>query len=137
MQDNVHRKESLNSIDNKLKNNKWKVEHKEDNGRVQLIETYDGEVPIEETNEQKYLGFILSNTGNNMKNINDKKKKSVYIIRQIFNKLNSLNLRKCYFECTIIFLNVMLHSSILNAAETYYDLKEGERRAIEGIEECF
>ena len=67
MQDNVHRKESL-------KNNKWKVEHKEDNGRVQLIETYDGEVPIEETNEQKYLGFILSNTGNNMKNINDKKK---------------------------------------------------------------
>ena len=130
-------KKSLNSIDNTLKVDKWKVEYKEDNGSVQLIETYDGEVPIEETNEQKYLGFILSNTGNNMKNINDKKKKSVYIIRQIFIKLNSLDLRKYYFECAIIFLNVMLRSSILYAAETYYNLKEGEIRAIERIEECF
>ena len=56
------------SINNNLKVDKWQVEHKEENGEINLFETFLGEVPIEETKEQKYLGFILSNTGNNMKN---------------------------------------------------------------------
>ena len=111
-----------------------KVEHNDEND---LIETYIGEVPMEETQQQKYLGFILSNTGDNMKNINDKKQKSVWIIRKIFDKLQSLNLRKYFFECAVIFLNVMLRNSILYASETYYNLKEVEIRAIERIEESF
>ena len=125
------------SINNNLKVDKWQVEHKEENGEINLVETFLGEVPIEEAKEQKYLGFILSNTGNNMKNITDKKQKSIWIIRKIFNKLYSLNLRKYFFECAVIFLNVMLRSSILYASETYYNLKEGEIRAIERIEESF
>ena len=118
---------------------KWKVEHEynKQNNEVKLIETYIGEVPMEETNQQKYLGFIISSTGNNMKNINDKKNKSIGIIKKIFNKLDSLNLRKYFYECGIIFLNVMLRSSILYASETYYNLKETELRAIERIEENY
>ena len=53
------------------------------------------------------------------------------------NKLDSLNLRKYFYECGIIFLNVMLRSSILYASETYYNLKETELRAIERIEENY
>ena len=112
---------------------KWQIEHEKED----LIETYIGEVPMEKTKEHKYLGFILSNTGNNMKNIIDKKNKSIGIIKKIFNKLHSLNLRKYFFECALIFLNVMLRSSILYASETYYNLKETEIRAIERIEENF
>ena len=65
------------------------------------------------------------------------KKKSIGVIRKIFNRLNSLNLQKYYFECAMILLNAMLRPSILYAAETYYNLKESEVREIERIEENF
>ena len=72
-----------------------------------------------------------------MANIDEMKSKSVWIIRNIFTKLNGLNLKKYYFECAIVFLNVMLRSSILYACETYYNLKETEIRQLERIEETF
>ena len=117
---------------------KWKVSHKDtENGEVVLIEEFDGQVKIEKTEEQRYLGFVLSSKGNNMVNIEHMKKKSKGIIRRIFNKLDSLNLRKYYVECALIFLKVMLRSSILYACETYYNLKETEIRQLEMIEEGF
>ena len=69
-----------------------------------------------------------------MANIDEMKSKSVWIIRNIFTKLNGLNLKKFYFECAVVFLNVMLRSSILYACETYYNLKEIEIRQLERIE---
>ena len=72
-----------------------------------------------------------------MVNISGMKNKSIWIIRKIFTRLESLNLKKYYFECALIFLNVMLRSSILYACETYYNLKETDMRQIERIEEGF
>ena len=65
------------------------------------------------------------------------KKKSVGVIRKILEKLNGLKLKKYYFECGIILMNIILKGSILYAAECYYDLKEKELRIIERIEEGF
>ena len=87
--------------------------------------------------EQKYLGFVLSNKGDNMVNINHMKTKSKGIIWRIFNKLNSLNLGCYYFECALVFMKCMLRSSILFACESYYNLKETEIRQLERIEEGF
>ena len=81
-------------------------------GDLDLIETYDGPVVIEKTSSQKYLGFVLSDIGDNMVNIRNMKSKSVGIIRQIFDRLESLNLQKYYFECGIILMNCMHRSSI-------------------------
>ena len=100
-------------------------------------EIYDGEIKMDNTGQQKYLGFILSDKGDNMKNISEMRKRSVWIINNIFDKIKGLNLRKYYFECGMIFLNVFLRSSILYAAETYYNMKENELRALERIEESF
>jgi hypothetical protein len=124
---------------NKLSVDKWTVEHIEDklNGDTELVETYTGKVEIGQVDEQKYLGFIISNSGNNMANIRGVRNKSIGSIRKIFTKLNGLNLQKYYFECGMIFLNVMLRSSILYACETYYNLKENEIRFLERIEESF
>ena len=132
-------KDSKDLIQNNLIVDKWKVGHEYDekNEEIKRIESYIGEVPMEETNQQRYLGFIISNNGNNMKNINGKKNKSIGIIKKIFNKLESLNLRKYFYECGILFLNVMLRSSILYASETYSNIKETELRAIERIEENY
>ena len=131
-------KNTDNIINTKLYVDKWQVKYEEsDTGEEVLEETYVGQTPIEETEEQRYLGFVLSSKGNNMVNINHMKKKSKGIIRRIFSKLENLKLQKYYVECGIIFLKVMLRSSILYACETYYNLKENEIRSLEMIEEGF
>ena len=137
-------------MDNPIMVDKWKVEYLEDyenneeNGNIgqlennhKISETYDGEVKMEKTERQKYLGFILSARGDNMDNINEMKNKSVWIINKIIDNLKTLNLRKYYFECAIVFLNIILRSSILYASETYYNLKENEMRTLERIGEHF
>ena len=89
-----------------------------------MVETFKGLVSIDKTDNQKYLGFTISSKGDNMVNINVMKNKSIWIIRKIFTRLDSLNLKKYYFECALIFLNVMLRSSILYTCKSYYNLKE-------------
>ena len=132
-------KDLENTLYSELTVDKWKVTHTDisKNGSEEYEEVFEGQVPIEQTKEQKYLGFMLSSTGNNMANITCMKKKSKGIIRRIFNRLKSMNLRKYYFECSIVFMKTMLRSSILFASETYYDLKESEIRQLERIEESF
>ena len=72
-----------------------------------------------------------------MENIRHIKTKAVGIIRQNFYRLKSLKLQKYYFECAIILMNCLLRSSILYAAETYYNLSEKELREIERIKKGF
>ena len=59
-----------------------------------------------------------------MVNIRSIRNKSIGIIKKIFTKLNSRNCKNYYFECGLIFMNVMLRSSILYACETYYLIKK-------------
>ena len=106
-------------------------------GEDDLKETYCGLTKIKKTSEQRYLGFVLSSTGDNMANIREIKKKSIGIVKSTLNKLNSLNLKRYYFECSIILLNAMVRSSILYASDMYYDLKETEVRHLERIEEGY
>ena len=126
-----------NAINNELLVDGWKETFVDniETGECDLVDEYIGEIPIEETEEQKYLGFILSSKGDNMANINAIKKKSIGVIRTIMNKLDSLKLRQYYFECSIIFMNVILRGSILYASETYYNLTEMQLRKVERIEE--
>ena len=118
---------------------KWSEDYLEEKttGSTNLVEKYEGQAEIEMCSEQKYLGFIISSTGDNLANIRSARNKSNWIIRKIFEKLDALNLRKYYFECGALFLNIMLRSSILYACETYYNLKEHEIRMLERIEEQY
>ena len=52
------------------------VEYREDakTGEEKLIETFQGQIPIGKTQEQKCLGFVISASGNNMANISAIKK---------------------------------------------------------------
>ena len=115
------------------------MERKENHeiGETDLVEKYIGEVAVEEVSEQKYLGFVLSNTGNNMANIKAMNKKSIGGIPIIMNKLECLNLREYFFECAVILMKVILRGSILSAGECYYNLTEIQLRNIERIEEIY
>ena len=72
-----------------MKVDKWEIEHKDDikSGKELFFENYVGKVPIEKTDEQKYLGFVLSSKGSNLANMNYMRNKSYGIIRTIFRKL--------------------------------------------------
>ena len=100
-------KNSEQVMNNPIMVDKWTIDypdnfeaHKNVNSKeneTEISETYDGEVEMKNTEKQKYLGFILSNKGDNMQNINELKNKSVWIIKKIFDKLKTLKLRKYYF----------------------------------------
>ena len=128
-----------NVINSGLFVDKWSVNYEENiqTGEAELVESYTGQTEIENVMEHKYLGFVLSSTGDNMANIREIKKKSIGIVRTTITKLNSLNLKQYYFECSIVMMNVMIRSSILFASDMYYQLKETELRQHERIEESF
>ena len=108
-----------------------------DTGEDDIVENYIGQVSIEKTNEHKYLGFVISDKGDNMANIRQLRKKSIGVVRKIINRLNSLHLLNYFFESSIILMNSMLRGTILYASDTYYNLKENEIRQIEQIEEVY
>ena len=130
-------KNSKKVTQNKLNVDHWVKEYKQDanSKEISLFEYYGGKLDMKQTNEYKYLGFMISHTGENMVNIKKMRQKSIGIIRKIISKLKSLNLKQYYFECSVVLMNVMLRGTILYAADTYYNLKETEMRQIERIEE--
>ena len=83
-------------VDTELFVDNWKVEYEDDaiSGQTEIVERFCGQIPMAQTDEQKYLGFVLSSTGDNMANIRATKKKSIGVIRKIMNKLNCLKLNK-------------------------------------------
>ena len=108
----------------------WFERHNEDD---HLIEKFEGKVKMKNASEQKYLGFILSEDGSNIKNIEAKEKRAIGIKKDIHFLLNGLG--KYTVECAIIYLNSLLRSRILFSDETMYDIKEKEYRKLERIEE--
>ena len=128
-----------NVINSGLQVDEWTVKYAENiaTGEADLCEQYSGQTEIQHTGEQKYLGFVLSSSGDNMANIRAVQKKSIGIVKTAINKLNSLKLGKYYFESAVIIMNVMVRPSILYASDTYYQLKETEIRHLERIEENY
>ena len=100
----------------------------------QIINTFEGMLKMKNVEEQKYLGFVISEDGSNLRNIEAKEKRSIGIIKQIQFLIQGLG--KYTIECGMIYLNSLLRSSILFAAEAMYDdIKENEYRKIERMEE--
>ena len=67
------------SVDN------WKVSHVPNTitGESDIIEWHEGQIEMGQTNKHKYLGFFLSHRGDNLVNISEMKKKSIWIIRKM------------------------------------------------------
>ena len=55
-------KDTRNVINNELFVDTWNVKYVENKntGEDDLVEQYGGQIPISRTNEQRYLGFVLS-----------------------------------------------------------------------------
>jgi hypothetical protein len=69
-----------NFINNNLFVDGWEENYVEsiETGELNLVDNHIGEVPIEDVKEQKYLGFVISSSGNNMVNIKSMEKKIIW-----------------------------------------------------------
>ena len=115
-------KDTENVVNNELMVDNWTIDYvkNSDTGEGDIVENYIGQVSFEKTNKHKYLGFVISNKGDNMANNSQLRKKSIGVVRKIINRLNSLYLLNYYFECSIILMNSMLRGTVLYASYTYY-----------------
>ena len=56
-----------------------------ENGFIEIVDGYQGEDVMEEKEEEKYLGDVLSKDGRNLKNIQARVNKGKGIVRKILN----------------------------------------------------
>ena len=115
----------------------WKMTEIKDKETAEKaeIEEFDGEQGMTESEEEKYLGQIISNNGSNTKNIAHKVGKGKGMTDKIENILKNNPGGSFHFEIAIMLRNAYLISSMLSCSEIWYDLKEEDLRKLEQCDE--
>ena len=85
------------------------------------------------TQSEKYLGDILTSTGNIDENITARYNKGLGIVNQVLSTLKEVSFGYHYFEMGLLFRNSMLINGILCSIEALYGLKSHH---IEMLEKC-
>ena len=92
--------------------------------QVAQEENYDGEINMEETESEKYLGDIITSNAKNATNISSRKYKLFGICQKIMSSLNDIWLGKYHFEAAMLLRNSLLISSLLSNCEAWHNLSE-------------
>ena len=121
---------SDNILPTSLHVDSWDINYDEDDN---IIETEGIKTPMIEKEEVKYLGFVISGNARNVKNITARRNKSSNTLRNIKSMIQGLGTYTV--ESGIIYFKSLLRSSLLYAAETYYNITKQELRLIETKEE--
>ena len=95
------------------------------------------EAYMEESEEEKYLGVLISNDGRNLKNIKARVARGIGIVKRILTILDTIPFGKHYFEVGMLLRDSLLISSILYNAEAFYNLTEAELNLIETVDLMF
>ena len=96
-----------------------------------------GKVEIEETEDEKYLGDIISNDGRNLKNLKARVDKGNGIVKRILDILDSIPFGKLFFQVAILLRNSLLVSSVLCNSETWFNLTKAELQLLESVDLMF
>ena len=80
---------------------------------IALQDVFDGEEMIEQKDEEKYLGDLISVDGRNIKNIKTRINKGKGILNRMLTMINGIAFGKQYFKIGIILRNSLLVSSML------------------------
>ena len=93
-----------------LKVDTWEevVIRNEDTGHFEIEDTFTGEEMIEEKEEEKYLGDIVSNDGRDIKNIKARVSKGKGIVSKIMTILEGIPFGDFYFEVAVILINSLM-----------------------------
>ena len=89
---------------------------------------------MEEKEEERYLGDIISQDGRNIKNIKARISKGKGIVTKIMSILDSIPFGNKFFKVAIILRNSLLTSSMLCNSEAWYNLTKAELNLLETID---
>ena len=84
--------------------------------------------------EDKYVGDLISESGTNKRNIEDRVSKAIGLMSQVLAILNDTSLGYHYFEIFVTLRNVIFISSFLTNCECWYNVTEGEIRSLEDVD---
>ena len=117
---------------------KWE-EIKVKNDENDLIEEdfFVGNYKMEEKDEERYLGDIISTDGKNIRNIKARVIKGKAIINRILTILNDLRLGWRYYEIGILLRDCLLVSSVLFNSEAWYNISKSELELLESVDIIF
>ena len=107
----------------------------EETGKCSQVENFNGKEKMGVKKEQMYLGDVISEDGKHDKNIQARQNKSLGIITQIMQILESVFFGKYYFEVALILRSSLLLSSILLNSEAWVNLTEKNIRTLEQMDE--
>ena len=103
-------------------------------GEQELKDIFTGEQVMEQKEEEKYLGDLISVDGRNIKNIKARIAKGTGIVTKILAMLEGIPLGKQYFKVGTILRDSLLTSSMLFNSEAWYNLTCAELDLLETID---
>ena len=98
-----------------------------------IEDQFVGEEDMEDTEEEKYLGDIISNDGRNIKNIKARVNKGKGVVSRIMTLLEGIPFGKFYFEVAVLLRNSLLVSSMLTNSEAWYNVTKAELDYLEQL----
>ena len=90
---------------------------------------------ISESNNEKYLGQIISSDGTNVANVASRSNKGSGMTGTIESIMKNVPGGRFHFEIGVILRNAYLISSMLSCSETWYNVTESELRKLEQVDE--
>ena len=112
-------------------------EKKNEVGQEFIEDICVGQVQIEHSEEEKYLGDIIAKDGRNIKNIQARVNKGKGIIKRILEILEGIPFGKLYYQVAIILRNSLLVSSVLCNSEAWFNITQSEFELIESVDLIF
>ena len=103
----------------------------------EIEDKYVGDEIMDDTDDEKYLGDVLSNDGRNIKNIKTRVNKGKGIVTRIMNLLHGIPFGKYYFEVAVILRDSLLVSSVLCNSEAWYNVTSAELDLLETVDLLF
>ena len=89
---------------------------------------------MEEREDEKYLGDIISKDGHNLKNIKMRVNKGKGIVKKILNILEGIPFGKLYYQVAVLLRNSWLVSSLLCNSEAWFNLNKPELDLLETVD---
>ena len=114
---------------------KWsEIATKDDIIEVTYKDVFEGETIMEEKEQEKYLGDLVSVDGKNIKNIKTRVNKCRGVATKILTILEGIPFGKQYFKIGMILRDSLLISSLLFNSETWYNLSTRELELLETVD---
>ena len=93
------------------------------------------EHPMKNSDEQKYLGYLINSNGSNKSNIAAKRGKGIGCVKQILSILEDITFGHHKYRIAVLLRNSLLINSILYNSEVWYSLTISDIEQLEQVDE--